>query len=360
MSSAWRLLSIDKSKVRIRLDLTLASGQSFRWKETAPGEWTNVLFGYVWTLKQNKTDFLYRVYESVTVQNKRVLKEICSSPKEKECDIYESILRDYFQLHVDTDCLFKQWRSRDAHFFKVSENMLGVRVLRQDPVETLFAFICSSNNNIPRISGMVEKLCQEYGEKLGEINGVTYFAFPDIRDLKGSKIEEHLRSVGFGYRAKFVSQCASYILQHHGSKWLENLRSVCYDEAHAALCQLPGVGAKVADCVCLMSLDKHEAVPVDTHLWQITAKHYMPQLVKTKSLTAKVYRQIGDHYRHLFGEYAGWAQSVLFAADLKRFQDPQSISHASLKSSETYKIQDLVNKQLQAISEKEKEEFKTA
>ena len=59
------------------------------------------------------------------------------------------------------------------------------------------------------------------------------------------------------------------------------------------LCKLPGVGAKVADCVCLMSLDKHDAVPVDTHVWQITAKHYMPQLTRTKSLTAKVYKQIG-------------------------------------------------------------------
>lgn len=53
----------------------------------------------------------------------------------------------------------------------------------------------------------------------------------------------------------------------------------------------------MADCVCLMSLDKHEAVPVDTHVWQITAKHYMPQLVKTKSLTAKVYKQIGEQLR---------------------------------------------------------------
>lgn len=49
----------------------------------------------------------------------------------------------------------------------------------------------------------------------------------------------------------------------------------------------------MADCVCLMSLDKHEAVPVDIHLWQITTKYYMPHLVKTKSLTAKVYKQIG-------------------------------------------------------------------
>lgn len=293
-----------------------------------------MLSGYVWTLKQNESDIFYRVYESVVVKNKRILKEVrkCSdhsvscysAEKMHQSDIYEYILRDYFQLGVETESLYDEWRAKDPHFVKVSESMQGVRVLRQDPVETLFAFICSSNNNIPRISGMVVKLCHEYGENLGEIDGVSYYSFPDMKDLKGPRVEQHLRSIGFGYRAKFISQCASYILEHYDSKWLENLRSVPYNEAHEALCRLPGVGAKVADCVCLMSLDKHDAVPVDTHVWQITTKHYLPQLTRTKSLTTKVYKEIGDHYRELFGKYAGWAQSVLFAADLKRFQDTQS------------------------------------
>lgn len=61
----------------------------------------------------------------------------------------------------------------------------------------------------------------------------------------------------------------------------------------AALCELPGVGSKVADCVCLMSLDKTSAIPVDTHVWQITEKYYMKNLSKTKSLTDKLYKQIG-------------------------------------------------------------------
>lgn len=243
MSSTWRKLYVDKFKARMRLDLTLASGQSFRWRETAPGEWTNVLSGYVWTLKQNESDILYRVYESVSIQNKRILKEVRKCPENSaschpadklhQSEVHESILRDYFQLGVDTESLYDKWRARDPHFVKVSESMQGVRVLRQDPVETLFAFICSSNNNIPRISGMVAKLCHEYGEMLGEIDGVTYHTFPDMKALKGSKVEGHLRSIGFGYRAKFISQCASYILEHYDSKWLDNLRSVPYDEAHA-------------------------------------------------------------------------------------------------------------------------------
>ena len=57
--------------------------------------------------------------------------------------------------------------------------------------------------------------------------------------------------------------------------------------------ELPGIGPKVADCICLMSLDKAEAIPVDTHVWQITKKNYLPLLSKSKSLTDKVYKQIG-------------------------------------------------------------------
>ena len=60
-----------------------------------------------------------------------------------------------------------------------------------------------------------------------------------------------------------------------------------------ALMEFPGIGPKVADCICLLSLDKTEAIPVDTHVWQITKTNYMPNLLNSKSLTDKVYKQIG-------------------------------------------------------------------
>ena len=57
---------------------------------------------------------------------------------------------------------------------------------------------------------------------------------------------------------------------------------------------------QVADCVCLMSLDKHAAIPVDTHVWQIAARDYMPQLKNHKSLTEKLYNQIGEKMLIIF------------------------------------------------------------
>ena len=67
-----------------------------------------------------------------------------------ESDLYEKMLKDYFQLDVDLESLYKQWSLVDPNFSKIAKNYLGVRMLRQDPVENLFAFICSSNNNIQR------------------------------------------------------------------------------------------------------------------------------------------------------------------------------------------------------------------
>ena len=237
MSAVWRKLRVDKPG--FRLDLTLQSGQSFRWRETAPGEWTNVLAGFVWTLKQNQSEILYRVFKSTNLQNpqkKHILEEIQICPKSKSGEgakLYESILRDYFHLEVDVESLFEQWGASDPHFAYVLEKFRGVRLLRQPPVETLFSFICSSNNSIPRISGMVEILCHTYGRKLGEMNGVSYYNFPELKDLSGTQVEGNLRKLGFGYRAKFISQSASYILQNHDSGWVENLRGVSYDVAHA-------------------------------------------------------------------------------------------------------------------------------
>ena len=68
-----------------------------------------------------------------------------------------------------------------------------------------------------------------------------------------------------------------------GAAWLRGLREAPYQEASEALCALPGVGPKVAACVCLFSLDKHAAIPVDTHVWQLAARYYTPQLKGIRS-----------------------------------------------------------------------------
>ncbi|XP_071802241.1 N-glycosylase/DNA lyase-like [Asterias amurensis] len=355
MASTWRSLPCKISE--LRLDITLACGQSFRWKEIQPGIWRSVLAGRVWTLKQTDDEILYQVHPSDAIEpdNSVPIKQEFPPPKKgsklkqpakKETrkvedgdtkvvqfikeekkdttltlgDDYSTILKDYFQLSVNLEKLYKKWKAADSNFnTKVAPNFPGVRVLRQDPTENVFSFICSSNNNISRITGMVDKLCSFYGKELAVLDGTTWFTFPTAEALAQDGVEQVLRDKGFGYRAKFISQTAKFI-EKQPKGWLESIRELEYEEAHAELVKLPGVGAKVADCVCLMSMDKPNAIPVDTHVWQIACRDYIPTLHKTKSLTDKVYKEVGEFFRALFGEYAGWAHSVLFSADLKKFQ----------------------------------------
>lgn len=260
------------------------------------------------------------------------------------------------------------------------DNFHGIRMLRQDPWENLISFICSSNNNIKRISQMVDNLCTHFGTHLGTFNGVEYFDFPTPYQLAGPETESKLRDLGFGYRAKYIHQTAEMIASavdlldldtidpatlaklknkskkrkkadqdqeqqeeeklqksdqsyKKGLEYLCSLREQPYEKAHLALLQFSGVGPKVADCVCLMSLDKHDCVPVDTHVWQIARRDYKFKSSFGKSggsskksagngnkdpqPTKSDYDNVASFFKDLWGEYAGWAHSVLFTADLK-------------------------------------------
>ena len=124
--------------------------------------------------------------------------------------------------------------------------------------------------------------------------------------------------MGFGYRAKFIAGSAAALDAKEGGAdaYLAALRGEkSYREAQTALGELPGVGPKVAACVCLFSLDKHGAIPVDTHVWQLAVEHYTPNL-EGKSLTPRVMMEVEEAIVGVFGAYAGWAHNTLFVAEL--------------------------------------------
>jgi len=376
LGEGWKKLSCPISE--LRLDIVLNCGQSFRWRRLAPGVWASVLNQRVWVLSQNDTEVLYKVYFSSAISTPSLKNEVIKNTRD------EMELRDYFQLDLcGLADLYPKWRAVDPYFNARCDQFKGVRTLRQDPVENLFSFICSSNNNISRISSMVENLCLHFGDDTGFViegeKKEVFYTFPAASRLAGSSVEEKLRGLGFGYRSKFIQASAQSILDNGGEEWLFSLRQRPYQEAKKELLTLCGVGAKVADCVCLMSLDKNGAVPVDTHVLQIAQKYLEAGIVgretekkagidltasddlgavkaevnengseqlistakskiqresarssdcvglstmmaSTKTLTPRVYDAIADYFQSVWGEeFAGWAQSVVFAADLKAF-----------------------------------------
>ncbi|GAB7354712.1 hypothetical protein MBLNU459_g5128t2 [Dothideomycetes sp. NU459] len=251
------------------------------------------------------------------------------------------LIKHYLNLTPNLTDLYAQWSSADANFNKKAPKFTGIRILKQDAWEALVGFICSSNNNIIRISQMVDKLCRNYGPLVGHIDEEPYYDFPAPAALAKPEVEQKLRELGFGYRAKYLYRTACMVAEKEEG-WLDSLRNPespvlgvkatsagkwspegreGYRAAHEELLALQGVGPKVADCVCLMGLGWGEAVPVDTHVWQIAVRDYKFGKGKHSSLTKATYDAVGNKFRSLWGQEAGWAHSVLFTADLKAFSE---------------------------------------
>ncbi|XP_047368248.1 N-glycosylase/DNA lyase [Vespa velutina] len=292
---------IECSSKELNLGATLQGGQSFRWLPHETG-YRGVFNSSVWTLTQNETGIRYTIEGSLSDNQN-----------------YDEILRDYFRLDISLLDHCKKWIEVDKNFEKSYEKVDGIRILNQDILENLFSSICTSNNNIQRISGMVEKLCILFGKKICSIDGNDYFDFPTLELLQGQNVESILRKEGFGYRAAYIANTAKKVQELGGRKWLMSLHkcnNASYFEAKEQLLTLPGVGPKVADCICLMSLGHLEAIPIDTHIFQVVRANYLPHLGKQKTVTPKIHEEISTHLRELWGPLAGWAQAILFCAKI--------------------------------------------
>ncbi len=196
----------------------------------------------------------------------------------------------------------------------------GLRVLRQQPWECLAGYLCSQWNNIPKIEGSTEQLARRWGQVHTFPSGLTVATFPPPEALAG-RSEADLRACALGYRCPYLIETARRIAA--GEVDLVALRDASYEDALAALLDLPGVGRKVADCVLLFSLDKREALPVDVWVRRVVHEHYLELLGRIlrdagerreKGLSAVEYRAIVALGRERWGGLAGWAQQYLFCA----------------------------------------------
>ncbi len=299
----------------LHLSATLASGQNFRWRRDASGVWWGVVESTVIAAWQAAGESDSPLYWQTFPQ--------------PDC---RELIVDYFRLDVDLDSLYADWLMTEPCIGEAIAAFRGLRILRQPPVECFFAFQCATCNTVTKIERSVAHLAAHYGEPLpvelaleyasvAELqtdSRVGFYAFPTLEALASAE-ESVLRSGMWGYRAPRVIALARHLLALPAG-WLYSLRAAPYAEAHAALTELHGIGAKLADCICLFALDKDEAVPVDTHVRQIGCRLFVPEMV-SRSLTPRVYTAIADAYRQRFGNYAGWAQQYLFFAELRRASD---------------------------------------
>ena len=244
---------------------TFECGQCFRWNADENGAYRGVVSGY---------------YAEVCVEDGAVY--ITS-------DAPETLWTEYFDLGTDYACISSAFTGE--YLKACTEYGMGIRILRQESWEALCSVIISQCNNISRIKGVVERLCEGFGDEI-KVGEKTYYSFPTAQKLAALEPED-LACIRSGYRAEYIIAAARAVAG--GQLDLEALKVCGYKDAIKALRSIRGVGEKVANCVVLFGLWHTEAFPVD--VWMKRAlKENFPADFDPESL----------------GKYAGLAQQYIF------------------------------------------------
>ncbi|KAF9764680.1 N-glycosylase/DNA lyase [Nosema granulosis] len=341
-----------QSSEHINIKETLFSGQVFNFVETDINEYTGVVHSLLISFRQVKDTVEYRLLKC----DDRILKPLANlamSQIESEietedfykqaCNINEELLdsnntenvfTSMFMKLLDkfTDLTVRRFLTLDINYKEFIPEKLylqhtGLRLVRNSIVPTIFSFICSQNNNIKRITSMVQRLYSK-GRYACRYKDVDFYFFPDLNVLVD--IEEDLRACKFGYRSRFIVETARKLQEDVYSMWLflddlifgsestdENLKNhiVSFDKTQTRnqLLLLRGIGPKVADCILLMGFGAYDVVPIDTHIHKYAVNTFnFPK----KSLTKKNYTEIQKAFVNAFGLFAGIVQLYIFRSYL--------------------------------------------
>lgn len=250
------------------LERTFECGQCFRWNKDGAGIYIGVAMGKAVRVRhENDSVFITGTAED-----------------------FSSIWRVYFDLDRDYDSI-RRGLCIDEFMTAAAVFGSGIRILKQDKWEALCSFILSQCNNIPRIKGMVERLCSLFGEQIF-YEGKPYYTFPTAEKLS-RLTEEALAPVRSGYRAAYILEAARAVAD--GSLDLDALASGSSEKALETLKKMNGIGSKVASCAVLFGLHMLDSFPVDTWIKKAVAENY------GKNFDPSV-----------FSPYAGIAQQYIF------------------------------------------------
>ena len=247
------------------LEQTLDCGQSFRWKKQNDGSFKGVAY--------NKSVSMNMQGDTLYIDN----------ATEED---FEKIWKNYLDLDLDYGKIRKDISKIHPVLKDAAKYAPGIRILQQEPYEALCTFIISQNNNIKRIKGIVERLCESFGEQLPD----GEYTFPKA-EVIAQLTEEDLSPLRAGFRNKYIIDGAKKVAS--GEVNLDICKTLPYEEARAELMKIKGVGVKVADCTLLFGMHRIEAFPVDVWMRRAMEKLF-------PDMTAED-----------FGQYAGIAQQYI-------------------------------------------------
>lgn len=248
------------------LEKTFECGQCFRWNANGNGVYYGVAYGHAAKLWQEDGEIYIHT------------------------DAPLSFWRDYFDLERNYAAISLGFHD-GGYLQRCTEYGMGIRILRQEPWEALCSFIISQCNNIKRIKGIVERLCEGFGEAV-DFDGRRFYTFPEAGKI-ATLSEQELSPLRCGYRAAYIINAAMALTA--GALDMHALIEADWKYAKKELMKLHGIGEKVANCVLLFGLYHMEAFPIDVWIRRALKEQFPP-----------------DFPPESLGDFAGLAQQYIF------------------------------------------------
>jgi len=247
---------------------------------------------FFYYIYDDKTNFYYIVNKNIVFKVKQEADYLHYYGIKKEELIY------FFSLDIDIKTMTKDF-SEDKYLILSLEKYFGMRLIRQDFEQCLISFVCSSASNIPKIQKNIFQLSKYFGKETG-FDSKLFFTFPKIEQLDDIT---KIKNAKTGFRAKYILEINNIIKEN--PKLLEEIKIMNYKDAKESLMTLPGIGSKVADCICLFSLNHTEAFPIDTWVKQVIENLYLKR-------EAKNLKEIEEYIEKNFKINKGLKQQYLF------------------------------------------------
>ena len=260
-------------------------GQCFRWNKNEDESYTGIVGKNVINIKIENNTIIVKSYGEDDLQ--------------QLFDFYFDINRDYNEIK-------NKLKKIDNYMVESIKYGEGIRILNQDLWEMIISYIISANNNIPRIKGIIEKMCKKYGEKI-VWNNNEYYTFPTVESLSKASVED-LRKLGLGFRDIRIYETTKMIKENKiNLKELEKINNT--EEIREKLLQLSGVGPKVADCILLFStLKRLDVFPIDVWVRRVMNELYIKKEDEKKVSKTEIMKLANEK----FGDICGIAQQYLF------------------------------------------------
>ena len=252
----------------LNLDLTLLSGQCFRQIKNIDNSFDIILSDRVINIRRNNN------YLIISSNNENNL---------------ETIVRNYFDLDTNYNKINKILISKDSSYEDIIKLNKGFHILNQNKFEMYISYIISQNNNIKRISKIIENISIKYGKKI-IFNNKEYYLFPKYEDLINITIND-LNEFKLGFRDKYIINAMNKLKEN--KDFLNNLDLLNTSKCLKELMKIKGIGMKVASCILLFSYHRLDVFPIDT--W---VKHFMSdRKVDIKDIKTKM--------KNIYGDYSG-------------------------------------------------------